>query len=55
VPCLYYGDEVGAEGAPGGPDGDLAMRRAVDLPAALADPDAMAGRACRVWGREFGG
>eukprot|EP00899_Mesostigma_viride_P021855 jgi/Mesvir1/29671/Mv21510-RA.1 len=27
VPCIYYGDECGMQGAPGGPNGDLAMRR----------------------------
>lgn len=41
---MYYGDEVGALGAPDGPDGDLAMRRPVQLFSALADPDVMVGR-----------
>jgi glycosidase len=37
VPCLYYGDELGEQGKPGGPEGDLAMRREIDLRAALND------------------
>ena len=40
IPCVYYGDEVAAEGAPGGPDGDLAMRRPLDLADALREPRA---------------
>ena len=39
VPCLYYGDEVGERGAPGGPNGDLAMRMPINLSRALADGD----------------
>ena len=42
VPCVYYGDEMGEEGKPGGPDGDLAMRRPVNLASALSDPARMA-------------
>ena len=41
IPCMYYGDEVGEMGAPGGPDGDLAMRRSIDLAAALNDGERM--------------
>lgn len=40
VPCLYYGDELGEQGKPGGPEGDLAMRREIDLRAALNDQSA---------------
>ena len=40
VPCLYYGDELGEQGKPGGPEGDLAMRRAIDLRDALANQSA---------------
>ena len=40
VPCLYYGDELGEQGKPGGPEGDLAMRRAIDLRDALANQNA---------------
>eukprot|EP00898_Chlorokybus_atmophyticus_P008039 jgi/Chlat1/8236/Chrsp77S00623 len=31
IPCLYYGDEVGMEGSPGGPEGDLAMRKPLEF------------------------
>jgi glycosidase len=41
VPCLYYGDEVGERGAPGGPNGDLAMRMPINLSRALADGDGL--------------
>ena len=40
VPCLYYGDELGEQGKPGAPEGDLAMRRAIDLRDALANQSA---------------
>tara|TARA_B110000977_G_scaffold29882_3_gene38988 strand:+ start:311 stop:2269 length:1959 start_codon:yes stop_codon:yes gene_type:complete len=42
VPCVYYGDEVAELGAPGGPDGDLAMRRPLNLGQALQRPEAVA-------------
>lgn len=42
VPCVYYGDEVAEMGAPGGADGDLAMRRPLDLVNALQRPEAVA-------------
>ena len=38
---MYYGDEVGEIGAPGRPDGDLAMRRSINLAAALGDGEKM--------------
>ena len=41
VPCVYYGDEVAEQGAPGGPDGDLAMRRPLNLAQALQRPEAV--------------
>jgi glycosidase len=41
VPCVYYGDEVAELGAPGGPDGDLAMRRPLSLREALRRPEAV--------------
>ena len=42
TPCLYYGDELGLEGAPGGPLGDNAMRQKVDLRETLANGNAHA-------------
>lgn len=41
VPCVYYGDEVAEKGAPGGPEGDLAMRRPVRLADALREQSAV--------------
>jgi glycosidase len=41
VPCVYYGDEVAEQGAPGGADGDLAMRRPLNLAQALQRPEAV--------------
>ena len=41
VPCVYYGDEVAEKGAPGGPEGDLAMRRPVQLADALREQAAV--------------
>ena len=52
VPCVYYGDEVAEKGAPGGPEGDLAMRRPVRLADALreqAGVDAVKTTAELVW------
>mmetsp|Transcript_19896 Transcript_19896/g.64745 ORF Transcript_19896/g.64745 Transcript_19896/m.64745 type:complete len:627 (-) Transcript_19896:87-1967(-) len=40
VPCLYYGEEFGLEGAPGGPEGDRAMRQTVNLHEQLQNPRA---------------
>ena len=33
IPCIYYGSEWGVEGEKGGPDGDWALRPAIEEPA----------------------
>lgn len=42
VPCIYYGDELAAQGTTGGPNGDAAVRQCIDLRATEAEPAAAA-------------